>query len=173
MANRISADLAALWASKSPAADPGGDERFADAGKPIPVGQEPPPLRPSPSPNGSNGQPPAPSPTEANGEAKGKPAGRKTGDRFAVLNAFVDAGMVGLSKVEIGTWLVLYRDTRDGTACTSMASIAGRVGCSKRAVVNAVQRLCRLGFLIRVFKGSNLRGPSIYRVWPLPKPPKR
>jgi biotin operon repressor len=136
--------------------------------KPIPVGQEPPPLRPS-SPNGR----PSARHQGDQDEAKGKSARRKAGDRFAVLNAFVDAGMVGLSKVEAMTWLVLYRDTRDGTACTSMASIAGRIGCSRQAVLAGVKRLRRLGLLVQVFKGNNLRGPSIYRVWPTPRPPKR
>lgn len=133
---------------------------------PIPVGQEPPPLRPSP--NGANGRPER---RQGNGRAKGKPARRKAADRFAVLNAFVDVGMAGLSRVEMATWLVLYRDTRDGTACTCMESIATRVGCSKRAVVEAVKRLRRRGLLIRVCKGNNLRGPSVYRLWPVPKPP--
>jgi hypothetical protein len=106
-------------------------------------------------------------------KAKGKTSRRNTTDRFAVLNAFVDVGMAGLSRVEIGTWFVLYRDTRNGTACTSMASIATRIGCSKQAVVDAVGRLRRRGLLTQVFKGNNLRGPSVYRVWPTPKPPKR
>ena len=106
-------------------------------------------------------------------KAKGKPSRRNTADRFAVLNAFVDAGMVGLSRVEIGTWLTLYRDTRNGTACTSMESIAARIGCTRRAVMNAVRRLRQRGLLIQVFRGSNLRGSSRYKVWPTPKPPKR
>ena len=106
------------------------------------------------------------------GRAKGKPARRETADRFAVLNAFVDAGMVGLSRVEMGTWFVLYRDTREGIACTSMKSISDRIGCSKQAVVNAVKRLRDCGMLARIFKGSNLRGASKYRVWPIPRPPK-
>lgn len=135
--------------------------------QPIPVGMEPPPL--VPSANG-NGRPPRHLDT---GKAKGKPAHRKTADRFGVLNAFVDAGMAGLSRVELGTWLALYRDTRDGTACTGMKSIADRIGCSKQAVVNAVRRLRHRGLLTRVFKGSNLRGPSVYRVCSTPKPPKR
>ncbi len=86
-----------------------------------------------------------------------------------MLNAFVDAGMVGLSKVEALTWLVLYRDTRDGTACTSRASIAARVGCSVKAVGNALARLRKAGLLVQVFKGGQEKGPSIYRVWPMPK----
>jgi biotin operon repressor len=104
-------------------------------------------------------------------KAKGKPAHRKTADRFAVLNAFVDAGMVGLAKVEALTWLVLYRDTRNGTACTSEEHIAARIGCSKRAVAKAVGRLRRRGLLTQVFKGGINRGPSRYRVMPTPKPP--
>ena len=114
-------------------------------------------------------------PTEHQGDrgrAKGKPARRKTGDRFAVLNAFVDAGMKGLSRVELATWLVLYRDTRDGTACTSQRSIAQRLGCSVRAVTKAIGKLRRRGLLVQVFRGGQDRGPSIYRVWPTPTPPK-
>ena len=172
MANRISADLAALWASKSPAADPGGDERFADAGKPIPVGQEPPPLRPSPSPNGSNGRPRAPSPTEANGEAKGKPAGRKTGDRFAVLNNFVDFTAGTLTRAEVLVWLVLYRDTkRDGTARTSQADLARRAGVNLATVKRALTGLRRRRLVTRIAKGNLRRGPSVYRVYPLTPPP--
>jgi biotin operon repressor len=133
--------------------------------QPIPVGQEPPPLRSPPSPNG---RPPARHPPKA----KQKTSHRKTGDRFAVLNAFVDAGMVGLSRVELATWLVLYRDTRDETACTSEENIAVRIGCSKRAVTTALGTLRRRGLLMQVFRGGINRGPSRYRVLPTPKPPK-
>ena len=134
---------------------------------PIPVGQEPPPMHRLPSANGST-----PARHQGNGKAKGKPARRKTADRFAVLNAFVDAGMVGLSRVEALTWLVLYRDTRDGTACTSEDDIASRIGCSRRAVTTAVGRLRRRGLLVQVFKGGINRGPSRYRVMPMVKPPR-
>ena len=105
-------------------------------------------------------------------KAKGQPGHRNTADRFAVLNTFVDAGMVGLSKVEALTWLVLYRDTRNGTACTSEEGIAARIGCSKRAVAKAVGRLRGRGLLVQVFKGGINRGPSRYRVVPTPKPPR-
>lgn len=108
--------------------------------------------------------------TAADAKAKGR---RKAGDRFAVLNAFVDAGMVGLSRVELGAWLVLYRDTRDGIACTGMSSIAARVGCTRQAVVSAVNRLCKRGLLTRIVRGNAIIGPSKYRVQQTPKPPKR
>ena len=100
--------------------------------------------------------------------AKAKPSRRRTGDRFAVLNAFVDVGMAGLSRVEMATWFILYRDTRNGIACTSEASIAARAGCSKRAVATAIGRLRRRGLLVQVFKGGLNRGPSRYRVAPIP-----
>jgi hypothetical protein len=104
-------------------------------------------------------------------KAKGKPA-RKTADRFAVLNAFVDAGMVELSKVETMTWLVLYRDTRGGIACVSESSIATRAGCTVRAVTKALARLRKRGQVTQVFRGGQDRGPSRYRVLSVPKPPK-
>ncbi len=136
--------------------------------RPIPVGQEPPPLHVLPPRIDST-----PTRHQAHQRgAKGKTARRKTGDRFGTLNGFVDAGMAGLSRVEIGTWLVLYRDTRDGTACTREESIAARIGCSKRAVVTAVKKLRRRGLLVQVFKGGINRGPSRYRVLPIPRPTK-
>jgi hypothetical protein len=53
-------------------------------------------------------------------KAKGKPARRRTGDRFAVVNAFLDFSAGGLSRAAALTWLVLWRDTKpDGTAQTS------------------------------------------------------
>ncbi len=105
-----------------------------------------------------------------NDRPKGKTDRRSTGDRFAVLNAFVDAGMVKLSRVEIGTWLVLYRDTRNGTACTSMKSIATRIGCSKQAVTKALAKLRKAGLVLQVFRGGQDRGASIYRALPTPTP---
>ncbi len=132
----------------------------------IPVGHEPPPL------HRLNGSAPPARHQGHNGKAKGKAGHRKAGDRFAVLNTFVDTGMVGLSRVELATWFVLYRDTRDGIACTSEDNIAGRIGCTKRAVTKAVGRLRRRGLLVQLFKGGIDRGPSRYRVLPIPQPPR-
>lgn len=93
---------------------------------------------------------------------------RSTGERFKVLNTFVDVGMVGLSKVEVMAWLVLYRDTRDGIACTSMADIAKRSGCSKRSVISAINQLKKRGLLTLVYRGGTFKGANRYRVSPLP-----
>ena len=98
----------------------------------IPVGEEPPPMDgPAPSSNGRQRHQ-----SGDRGNAKGK-----AGERFGVLNTFVDFSLANLHRAEIATWLVLYRDTREGTARTAMADIARRAGCSSRQVVRAVQRL--------------------------------
>jgi hypothetical protein len=121
------------------------------------VGEEPPPI---------DGPEPAPRGRPRRDKPKGKPASAKAkaGERFAVLNAFVDFTVADLSRAEIAVWLVLYRDTRDGTARTSYDDLARRAGCDRRNVGRAVRRLERLGLLKIVHRGGLRRGPSSYRV---------
>lgn len=127
----------------------------------IPVGGEPPPLegpKSAPSGDGWHRQ------QSKNGKsAKGKTAG----ERFRVLNTFVDFSLAGLSRAEIAVWLVLYRDTREGTARTSYDDIARRAGCDRRNVGRAVRRLEQVGLLKVVHRGGLRRGVSRYRVRPL------
>ncbi len=73
-----------------------------------------------------------------------------------------------LSRAEALAWLVLYRDTRNGTARTSAADVARRIGASRRTVIGAIGRLRKRGLLTLVYRGGLNRGPSIYRVHPLP-----
>jgi hypothetical protein len=91
----------------------------------------------------------------------------KTADRFNVLNNFVDFTMGELPRGCVAVWLVLYRDTKDGTARTSQADIARRAGMSPRGVRDAIRRLESLGLLKTVYQGGLNRGPSRYRVSPL------
>ena len=93
-----------------------------------------------------------------------KQSKQMTKDRFEVLNSFVDCSLVGLSKADVATWLVLYRDTRNGIAVTSQADIARRIGISDRAVRSSVGRLEKRGLLVVVRRGGLLQGPSKYRV---------
>jgi hypothetical protein len=95
---------------------------------------------------------------------KRKPDREKTGNRFAVLNAFVDCSLRGLTKAELATWLILYRDTREGTVSTSQANIARRAGISVRSVGKAISKLTMKGLLTIVFRGGLNRNPSRYRV---------
>jgi hypothetical protein len=126
----------------------------------IPVGEEPRPM-----------DGPAPSGRPHRGKPKGKPTDGKSkaGERFAVLNAFVDSALTGLSRAEIAVWLVLYRDTRDGTARTSYDDLARRAGINRRNVGRAVRRLECLGLVKVVHRGGLRRGASRYRVRGLPK----
>jgi DNA-binding transcriptional ArsR family regulator len=123
----------------------------------IPVGEEPPPMDgPAPSSNG--------------GKPKAKPAGgkAKAGERFALLNAFADFALADLSRGEIAVWLVLYRDTRDGTARTSYDDLARRTGLNRRNVGRALRLLESRGLVKVVHRGGMHRGVSRYRVRGLP-----
>jgi hypothetical protein len=92
---------------------------------------------------------------------------RLTRDRFGVLNAFVDCSLRGLSRVELATWFILYRDTKGGTVCTSQADIARRAGCTVRAVQKAIAGLRHRGLVVLVRRGGLNAGASVYRVEPL------
>jgi hypothetical protein len=127
----------------------------------IPVGEEPPPM-------GRPGPPPGDGRQRHQGGDRGRAKG-KAGERFAVLNAFVDFALAGLSRAEIAVWLILYRDTRDGTARTSYDDLARRAGLNRRNVGRAVRRLEGRGLVQVVHRGGLGRGTSRYRVRGLPK----
>src|SRR5262245_42646303 len=87
--------------------------------------------------------------------------------RFEVLNAFVDGGMIGLTRAELAVWLILYRDTkRDGTARASLGDIARRAGIDRQTASRAVGRLTRRKMLQMLRRGGLNQGPSTYRVFP-------
>jgi len=96
-----------------------------------------------------------------------EPKRQTTGDRFAVLNAFVDCTLADLTRSEIAVWLTLYRDTRAGTVRNSQANIARRAGLTVRGVQKALVKLTSRGLVRVIFKGGLNRGPSRYRVEPL------
>lgn len=98
---------------------------------------------------------------------------RKAADRFAVINAFVDRSMTDLSRAELATWFVLWRDTKNGTARTGASDIARRIGTSRRAVTNALAGLVRRGLVTVVRRGGLNRGASEYRVNALAEPSQR
>lgn len=101
---------------------------------------------------------------------RSKPKGRaKAGERFKVLNTFVDFTLEDLSRAEIAAWLILWRDTRDGTARTALDDLARRAGCNRGTAYRAVRRLRKLGLLKVVHQGGFAKGPSRYAVRPLPK----
>lgn len=107
-----------------------------------------------------------------NGKAGNKP--KRTagaGDRFATINAFVDFTLGGLTRNEAAVWLVLWRDTKDGTARTAQTDIARRAGINRRTVIRILGKLESTGLLRIVHRGGFNRGMNVYRVLPLAKPP--
>lgn len=100
-------------------------------------------------------------------------AKRKTGDRFAVLNAFIDFTMGDIDRAEMAVWFALYRDTKpDGLARTSQADLARRAGTTDRTVRRAIASLERRQLLKIVHRGGLQKGTSTYRIFPLTKPPQ-
>ena len=96
---------------------------------------------------------------------------KATSNRFHEINAFVDYSMMDLSRAEALTWLVLWRDTKDGTVQTSMSDVARRINASRRRVVDAIAKLTRRGMLEVLYRGGLKRGMNEYRVHPRPKLP--
>ena len=112
-----------------------------------------------------------PRPATANNSPQDKPKKRATGERFSTINSFVDCSLAELSRSEALTWFVLWRDTKDGTVRTSAADIARRIGCSRRAVTDALSGLRQRGLLTLIYRGGMNQGVSVHRVQPLAKPP--
>ena len=95
----------------------------------------------------------------------------RRGERFAVLNTFVDFGIADaeLTPAEAVVWLILFRDTKKtGTARTGQADIARRAGLDVRTVRRAVASLTAKGMLQTVRRGKLNGGPSVYRVFSAP-----
>jgi hypothetical protein len=131
------------------------------------VGEEPPPMDPAPPRNGRQGQR---GDRGSKGDKASKPKGR-TGERFALLNAFIDFTMASLKPGERAVWLVLYRDTkRNGIARTSERDIARRAGITDRMVRYALKTLEGRGLVQIVHRGRLQTGPSSYRVFGLDRP---
>jgi hypothetical protein len=132
----------------------------------IPVGEELPPMHRLPSSNGSTlaqhqGHP---------RPAKEKPTRRKTGDRFAVANAFADYGARLVDPTAQAVWWILWRETKpNGLAQISFGRMAECTGRSRRTAVRAIGRLTKARLLTVVRRGSLSDGPSTYRAHGVPK----
>jgi hypothetical protein len=108
------------------------------------------------------GEPERPAPA-----AKPKRRGGR-GERFALLNSFVDFALADLTVAEVKVWLILFRDTKAATetARTGQADIARRAGLQPRTVRRALASLESRGMVHVVRRGRLNAGPSVYRVHP-------
>lgn len=120
-----------------------------------------PPMEPTPK---SAPKPPTSKPATSKPKASttAKPV---KGERFKMLNKFVDYDMASLTGAETRVWLKLFRDTKqDGIARTGMSDIATRTGLSRRHVMEAVKKLVAKKRIEVVSVGTFYSGPSEYRV---------
>jgi len=105
---------------------------------------------------------------QRNPERDDKRNKRTGGNRFNVLNLFLDCTAGNLPRSEMLVWMLLYRDTKpDGIARTSQADLARRANADLSTIKRATAKLERRGLLIVVRRGNLQRGPSAYRVVPL------
>lgn len=100
---------------------------------------------------------------------KRKPKPKDNAGRFEILNGFVDCQLAECTGAEIAVWLVLFRDTRNGKACTAQSWIAKRAGVNVRTVRTALGKLKRRGLVEVVKKGGPSAGLAIYRVHGTPR----
>ena len=87
-----------------------------------------------------------------------------TGNRFILLNEFIDSGMAGLSRLEALVWLVLFRDARGDIAETSARYVGTRIGVDRRSVQRALAKLRSVGLLTVKRKGGLNRGSNVYQL---------
>lgn len=92
-------------------------------------------------------------------------------ERFRLLNTFVDCTLRDLGRADVAVWLVLYRDSKDGTARAGQSYIANRAGICRRTVATAIGRLEQAGLLEIVHRGGINRGLSTYRIRATARPP--
>lgn len=99
-----------------------------------------------------------------------KPKPRNRSDRFAMLNAFSDCALAGLTGAEVKVWIILFRDTKaaTGVARTGQTDLARRAGVDPRSVRRALSSLEAKGLIAVVRRGRLATGPSTYRVYSTP-----
>jgi len=115
-------------------------------------------------------EPDRPLRVRAENKPKLKRHNRRTADRFSVLNTFLDMTAGALTRAEVLTWLILYRDIKpEGTTRTAQTDIARRANIDERTVRRALERLTAFGLVRVVWQGGFRKDASVYAVEPLPK----
>ena len=99
-------------------------------------------------------------------QAKQRKRNPQSKGRFQELNAFVDVTMATLTRVEVTTWLTMYRyvDSKKNTVSLSVRTVSERAGANIRHIHKAIKSLSEKGLLERVKMGGINTGASVYRV---------
>ncbi len=97
-----------------------------------------------------------------NGSRRSSPKG--AGQRFKMLNDFVDITMQQLTPRQTAVWFCLFRDSRNGTASAAQSYIALRCGLQRPTVSTTIGELEALGLVVIIHRGGINRGLSRYGV---------
>jgi hypothetical protein len=95
-------------------------------------------------------------------------AARRSGDRWATLNTFVDVIAPRLTLAERAVWLVMFRFARAGVCDTSERAIATQAAINKVSAGRALRRLVELRLVWPMFKSSYKGTSSRYGIHPRP-----
>lgn len=97
-----------------------------------------------------------------------KPGGHA--ERWRILNNFVDFTLRELLKhrktttLDMAVWLVLYRESKNGTACVSQRQIGQVLGIRPNTINKAIKRLEQAGLVKVVKEGRYPKRSARYRV---------
>ena len=101
-------------------------------------------------------------PDHSNGRSR--KTAKRSGQRFRMLNDFVDQTMQHLTPRQVAVWLCLFRDSRNGTASAAQSYIAQRCGLRRPTVSKTISELELIGPVVTIHRGGINRGFSRYRV---------
>jgi len=97
-----------------------------------------------------------------NSRQRSKP--KRSGQRFKILNDFVDCTMQQLTPRQTSVWFCLFRDSRNGVAKSAQVYVAQRCGLKRPTVSTTIGELEALGLVVTIHQGGVNRGLSWYRV---------
>lgn len=103
----------------------------------------------------------------AAGRSAGRPA-RKSPDRWATLNEFVDVIAPAITKTESLVWLLLFRNARHGVVETSERTIASALQIQRTSAGRALRGLVECGLVWSIYKSIAKGVPSKYGLHPNP-----
>lgn len=93
-----------------------------------------------------------------------RPASKTAGNRWEMFNEFIDVTLKDLRPAEAKTWMVLFRDSRNGISKVSQTHIAERCGITRESVSRAIKKLEQRDLVRTVRHGGVNRGLSQYQV---------
>jgi Fic family protein len=101
-------------------------------------------------------EPTEPPPTIEAGKKRSKPKhSKKHSDRFS-SHRFAVSKLAEMDRAEIGVYMVLWDEVRDGVSSVSMTTLCRYAGICRRTASKAIKRLIEIGVIERISKGNNI-----------------